>query len=211
MKPTRSEREHERQDWAIVGIILLIGFLCVAVAGQWALRLSPSWQLDTSMESNIDPNGEVPAGKPIDFIEPLDPAILTKPAWAALFTPGAHFETKTPLPPPAKTNTAIARQSETPAASAISATIPAATNTIFVPNTVIPTNTFVWYPPPAATNTHKPKPQDTPTPPLPSATWESPSDGRTYNVGGTLTYTVTVTNTGQDVNGATVTTRSLRK
>ncbi len=214
MKSTKSESERrERQDWAIVGIILLIGFLCVAVAGQWALRLSPSWELNTDMESNIDPNGEAPAGGPVNFIEPIDPAILTKPPWAALFTPGAHFETRTPLPPPAKTSTALARESATPAASATPATIPAATNTIFVTNTVAPTNTFVWYPPPpGATKTHKPKPKDTPTntssAPLPSANLGiTQSDGtNTYVAGGTLTYTVTVTNAGpSNVIGATVT------
>jgi hypothetical protein len=78
MKPKKSkpERErNERQDWAIVLAILLIGLCCVAGAGQYALRLAPNWMLDADMGSNLDLNSEFLTSKPVDFFEPLDPAI----------------------------------------------------------------------------------------------------------------------------------------
>src|SRR5512145_2884891 len=90
--------ERERRDWMIIPIILVIGFLCVLVAGQWALRFSPRWQLNANMDSNLDPNSDFLTSRPNGFIEPVDPSILTQPAWADFFlTPGASFATKTPF------------------------------------------------------------------------------------------------------------------
>ena len=91
--------EHERHDWIIIFIILLLGFLCVIVAGQWALRFSPSWKLDADMESKLDPNSDFLTRKPSGFIEPVDPSILTNPVWINVFlTPGASVTTGTRLP-----------------------------------------------------------------------------------------------------------------
>ena len=86
--------EHERHDWIIIPLILVIGFLCVIVAGQWALRFSPSWKLNADMEFNLDPNSDFLTRRPSGFIEPVDPSILTQPVWINLFlTPGASFTT----------------------------------------------------------------------------------------------------------------------
>src|SRR5574339_724853 len=90
--------ERERHDWIILPVILLIGFLFVMVAGQWALRFAPHWQLDANMESKLDPNSDFLTAKPAGFIEPVDPSILTQPVWADFFlTPGAALATKTPF------------------------------------------------------------------------------------------------------------------
>ncbi len=48
--------EQERRDWIIIPLILGIGFLCVIIAGQWALRFSPSWKLNANMD--FEPRSE---------------------------------------------------------------------------------------------------------------------------------------------------------
>lgn len=199
MQPNPEHKRHERQDWGIVLVILLLGFCCVLFAGQWALRFAPNWQADTDMESNINLDSEFLTNKPSGFFEPLDPAILTQPGWMDLFlTPGADFVTGTPLLPPTAT---VATEP---------GTVPAATNTLAV--TTSPTNTLVWFPLPA-TNTSKPPPADTPAstvpPPPPSAELGiSITDNTTvYFSGDPKTYTIVVTNTvagSSNVVGATV-------
>jgi hypothetical protein len=202
--PENSKPQRERQDWGIVLIILLFGFLCVIVAAQWALRFSPSWQIDANMESNLDLNSEFLTSRPVGFIEPIDPDILTQPVWASgLFTPGAKSVTRTPLPPPTATVPTEPEATSVP------------TNTIAVTNTgtTAPTNTFVWLPLPA-TSTRKPKdpPADTPTntapPPAPSADLAiTNSDGAALYLPGSLrSYTIVVSNPlgPSNVTGATV-------
>ncbi|RPI88874.1 MAG: hypothetical protein EHM40_21915 [Chloroflexi bacterium] len=200
--PENSKPERERQDWGIVLIILLFGFLCVIVSAQWALRFSPNWQMDADMGSNVDLNSEFLTSRPVGFIEPVDPAILTQPPWGKVFlTAGAKFVAPTPLPPSTAT---VPTEPET---------VAVATNTIAVTNTgtTAPTNTFVWLPLPA-TATRKPKdpPADTPTDtPLPSASLAiTNSDGAALYLPGSLrSYTIVVSNPlgPSNVTGATVT------
>src|SRR5688500_15483539 len=76
--PTMKAAERERLDWTIVVItILVLGFLLVLIAGQLALRFSPRWELNTYMDSRIDPNSAYLTRRPSGFIEPIDAAILT--------------------------------------------------------------------------------------------------------------------------------------
>src|SRR5215208_255783 len=147
MDPFMKATERERQDWIVILIILLIGFGSVILAGQWALRFSPRWMLDTNMESNIDPNSDFRTGIPNAFIGQIDPAILTQPAWINVFlTPGALFVTGTPFP----TRTATI---------AVTSTSPAnATNTVVV--TTSPTSILVYFPP---TRIVTPRPASTAT------------------------------------------------
>jgi len=187
--------EHERRDWIIILIILLFGFLCVIIAGQWAIRLAPNWKLNTSMQSNLDPNSDFLTNKPVGYHEPIDPSILTQPPWFNIFlTPGALFETRTPVPP---TNTPI--ETNTPIPASLTAIIPTNTPTDIIPS---PTNTFIYFPPP-------PPPTRTPKPP-PSALQVDLSITKTDNVttytaGSIVTYTIVVTNNGpNDVTGATI-------
>ena len=159
--------EHERRDRIIVAIILLIGFLCVIVAGRWALSFPPNWELNADMESNLDPNSDFLTRRPSDFIEAVDPSILTPPVWINLFlTPGAQFATRTLIPVTEgtsfRTPTAAAKptQTQTPFETSTPTSIASATNTNVI--TVSPTNTLVYYLP-TSSSTSQPKPTATPT------------------------------------------------
>jgi len=226
--------EHERRDWVIIVLILILGFLCILLAGGWALRFTPSWELDANMESVLDPNSDFLTRRPNGFIEPVDPAILTNPAWINVFlTPGASFSAGTQLPATAgksfmtpTTGTSVTTQTAPPP------TIVSATNMALVLPS--PTNAIVFFPP-SPTSTAKPNPAATVTPtftpsptytaiatetstltstpsdtPVPSFSADlaiTKNDGATnYFSGGTLTYTVIVTNYGPGgVPGAIVT------
>jgi uncharacterized repeat protein (TIGR01451 family) len=213
--PEKSKPERERQDWGIVLIILLIGFLCVIVSAQWALRFSPSWTLNADMGSNLDLNSEFLTSRPVVFFEPVDPAILTQPGWMAGFlTPGANIVTGTPLRAVTRTNTAHP--------TALGTTL-VPTNTVAVTNTstTVPTSTLIWLPLPA-TATRKPGNTDVPNtsvPPPATAINTSPApipsadlaisltdNAAVYAPGTPRTYIITVSNNGPDnVTGATVT------
>jgi uncharacterized repeat protein (TIGR01451 family) len=150
------------------------------------------------MGSNIDPNSDFLTNRPSDFLEPLDPSILTQPAWINVFlTPGAAFETSIPV-------------------TSLPTNTPLETNTIppiiiNSPTRIIPspTNTLPYFPP--FTNTPKPPPlTNTPVTPSPTLYADlsiTKSDGvSTYTPGGTLIYTITVTNNGpNNVIGAIMT------
>lgn len=194
--------EQERHDWFIIPLLLGIGFLCVIVAGQWALRFSPSWKLNTNMDSNLDPNSDFFTRRPGGFIEPVDPSILTEPVWINLFlTPGASFITGTPVPgttiPSSFTTSAI---TQTPFKTSTPIGMAAVTNT----NVAItsPTNTFVFYPPtstarpkPTATSTVSPIYTSTPTVAVTSSWTVTPIPSSTLTSTETATATQTSTNT----------------
>ena len=150
MGQEEKSQKRERRDWIIILVILLFGFLCVSLAGQWAIRFAPKWKLNTNMESNIDPNSDFLTNRPSDFIEPIDPAILTNAIWVNLYqTPNAIIPT----------NIIPLTSTPTVAASSTAVIISSSTNTV-VPSPTS-TNTVIYYPPPLPTNTKKPPP---PTP-----------------------------------------------
>ena len=176
--------ERDRLDWTIIVItILVIGFPLVLVAGQLALRFSPTWELNTSMNSRIDPNTAFLTRRPGGLIEPIDAAILTQPGWIDEFlTPGATLITGTPFPP----------ATSTPASAPT--TVSSATSTVTI--AASPTNTLVFIPwPPTATQTRKPKPTktDTPTTAIPST--PTLVIAPTLSPTSTVTFTPTVTQT----------------
>jgi hypothetical protein len=152
--------EQERRDWVMIPLILGLGFLCVIVAGQWALRFSPSWKLNTNMDSNLDPNSDFLTRRPGGLIEPVDPAILTEPVWINLFlTPGASFVTGTSFPKATITSSlATSTVAQTPFQTSTPISIASATNVVIAS----PTNTFVYYAP-TSSSTSKPKPTATST------------------------------------------------
>jgi uncharacterized repeat protein (TIGR01451 family) len=199
MKEPGKPTEHERRDWVIILIILLIGFLCVILAGSWAIRFAPLWRLDTNMRSNLDPDSDFLTDRPSGFFVPLDPSILTQPVWINGFlTPGASFPTRTPVPP---TNTPLPTNT---------LPIPSNTPTRIPPS---PTSTLPYFPPPTRTsipNTPLPPSTFTSTPP-PTVTSADLSITKTdnathYVADATKTYVIVVTNNGpSDVTGATVT------
>ena len=237
--------ERRRWDWLIIFLIILIGFLCLILAGSMALRFPPSWQLAADMDSKLDPNSDFLTLRPAGFIEPVDSSILTPPAWINLFlTPGATFPTRQsqntatatsaiPNISPTNTRQAIATATRTsvffisPTPTQISNPVSSrtATATIMRTTTVTPTRTNTPLVPFTATNT--PTVTSTPTitqtatttptataTPTATPTMSSDADlqitlfdnGTTYIAGGTLTYTVTITNNGPaSVTGAVVT------
>jgi uncharacterized repeat protein (TIGR01451 family) len=197
-------RENERRDYVFVIIlILLLGFLCIILASGWALRFAPSWKLNTSMGSNLDPNSDFLTNRPVGFINPLDPAILTNPAWINIFlTPDASLPKRTPVPTSTVTN--IPPKTSTPIS--IPTLIPLqATNTlaVFIPPPA-PTNTKVHHPPPP---TVVPPPTATKAPP-PSADLQitKTDNAMEYSAGISVKYTIVVSNAGpSNVSGAAVT------
>jgi len=149
--------EQERRDWFIIPLILGIGFLSVIIAGQWALRFSPSWSLNTNMDSKLDPNSDFLTRRPGGFIEPVDPSILTEPVWINLFlTPGATFSTQALIPATAGTSFPTSASTQTPFNTSTPGSITSATNTNA--GMASATNTFVYY---SSTSTFRPKPTAT--------------------------------------------------
>jgi hypothetical protein len=179
--------ERERRDWLIIPIILLIGFLCVILAGQLAVRFSPSWKMSANMDSNLDPNSDFLTRRPDGLIEPIDSSILTAPAWINLFlTPGASFATGTRFPTATATS---------PAAST---TISFVTNTVAI--TASPSNTFVFFPS-TSTSTPRPNPTNTDAPTaIPTTIFTATN---TPTVTSTATQTVTATATPTSTNTPT--------
>src|SRR5215207_4892606 len=146
--------EQERNDWIIVIIILVIGFISVIAAGQLALRFSPNWRLDTDMESRLELSDSFLT--PNEFVQPLDPAILTQPAWINVFlTPGASFVTGTR--PPALTSTLPASPAAVSSMTNTSIAVKSPTSTlVYFTATRTPTSKPVQTVPPSSTRTPVP-------------------------------------------------------
>ena len=196
MKEQGKSTEHERRDWTIVLIIILLGFLFVILAGEWAGRFAPFWKLDANMQSYLDPDSDFLTNRPVGFFEPLDPSILTQPVWIDVFlTPGAVFETRTPAPSatstPIPTNTLLPTATESPSPTAVPST---STLAVFFP---FPTNT-VRYTTPEPTNTRSPLSADLQI--------TKTDDATAYTAGSTVNYTIVVSNPGgpNTINGAVV-------
>jgi uncharacterized repeat protein (TIGR01451 family) len=178
----------ELRDWFIITAIILIGFLCLIIAGSMAVRFAPRWELAANMDSNLDPNSDFLTRRPQGFIEPVDESVLTPLFGIGLFqTPGASVPPRTPLPTltnvPVSTSTDAPRQTNPPTP------------------TLNPTNTIIYYYPASPTNTQKPKTviTGTATPTLPveaDLQITKDDDVLMYTAGSTLTYTVIVTNNG---------------
>lgn len=195
VKTKPEEEKRERQDWLLVLLILLIGFMCVLGAGQRALFASPNWTMNANMESGIDPNKDF-LTKPVDVFEPIDANILTQPAWVKVFlTPGAKFVTGTaPAGPVATNNVPTQGQGTGTVVPTIVNTLPVGTGT------AVPTNTFVWLPvTPKPGNTSVPATNTSP-PSAPDADLriQMTSATSSYTPGDAVVYTVTITNAGPD-------------
>lgn len=173
--------DRERLDWTIIVIIILvIGLVFVMVAGQLALRFSPTWQLSTSMESRLDPNSAYLTSRPNGWIEPVDASILTQPGWITFLTPGVSIITGTPLPTTTITTS--------PAPTMVLPPTATPTGTL----AASPTNTLVFIPwNPTATKTRKPKP--TKTDPAPTNSVYTPTATQIFTSTETLTATATPT------------------
>lgn len=198
------KRERERRDsLLLVLFIILLGFLCILLTSGWALRFAPSWRLPANMGSNLDPNSIFLTSRPVNLLEPIDPAILTNPPWFDIFlTPGAIFNTSTPLPQPTLTPVTpvvLPSRTHTPVVSPVAS--PTSTPTlVFIPNTPTRTPTFD-VPPITLTPSITLTPTITLTPsntPIPQVDLQvTKTDGLvTYAPGSTVIYTVIVSNNG---------------
>lgn len=144
----RTDRR-ELRDWFIITVIILIGFLCLIVAGSMAVRFAPRWQLASNMDSHLDPNSDYLTNRPHGYIEPVDQSILTPPIWMEFFqTPGAFVPQRTPLP--TRTAVPVITSSAMP------------THTILAEAVLSPTNTIVYIPA-SPTNTQRAAPPATDT------------------------------------------------
>lgn len=211
MKTTQRTSDGEKRDWVVIALILALGLFGILLAGQWALRFAPRWELDANALSKIDPNSDFLTNKPVGFIEPIDPEILNNPvSLNNLLTPGAQFTTVTPLPN--GINTSVSTQTVTQAVTQAVTQMAASTSTATVP----PTPT-AYFPPifPSATRTpggsnptRTPVPTSTATnPAAPSADLQITKDDgvTTYSPGSTVIYTVIVQNNGtSNVTGAVI-------
>ena len=209
--------EGERRGWTLVVVFLLIGLLCVIVAGNLAIRFAPHWTLQADVRSRLNPDSAYFTAQPGFVLPPLDPAILTPPVWINVFlTPGQIIPTRTskatatpgeitaeptqPLPTTSQTATPIptfiyftATQTSRPAAT-ITSEPPT-----FVMQTSSPTATGILKPPHTSTSTLPVSTALTPSnTPLSQADLQiTKSNGvLAYAPGSTLTYTVVVSNNG---------------
>lgn len=181
------EVEHERRDWMVVFVILLFGLLCVFLASGWALRFAPTWKLNTSMGSDLDPNGNY-LTRPSGFVEAIDSDIQTPPVWMGFFltegaiVPTRVWTTSTPAPLPTSTHA-----------------FPSATKY----STGTPTNTLV-YVPFTATSTSNPAFTRTPTPKVPLTSTATGTATKVPTATRTATATATSTNTPTATATATI-------
>ena len=192
----QTREKDNRRDWLIILFIILVGFLCILLTSGWALRLTPSWSLDSDMGSRIDPNSLFLTERAKGYLEPIDESILTLPPWLisdAFLTPNA-FITRTPQPTAVNTLPPSTRTSAPTGSPTLALTVTPTRTTTSAP----PTRTSVVVFTPTVTRT-----------PLPATDLRiTKTDGSaTYIVGGAITYTIVVTNPigPSNATGATVT------
>ncbi len=125
--------KNEKRGWVLVAVFLLIGLLCVIVAGNLAIRFAPRWALQADMRSRIDPNSAYFTAQPGFALQPLDPAILTPPVWINVFlTPGQAIPTR------------VRNATVVPPSTLVPTQIPPTTLSTDTPT---PTSTYIFFTP----------------------------------------------------------------
>lgn len=126
--------ERKQRDWLLFLFILPLGIALLFCVGQLAIGITPNWEIQADMRSNLDPNSDFLTPQASGLIAPLDPNILTLPAWL------------NPLLNPNSTQPAIALNTAPPpvqpptAGPTFASTLPAATSTNGVPPPPPPPN-----------------------------------------------------------------------
>ena len=171
-KQDDTQRKARRDLWLIL-LILPFAVLCMFVAGQAAIKLAPTWMLPINMFSNLDPNAIFGGPANPFIIEPLDPGILTQPAWENYFlTPNAVYPRSTvvilPTPIPIRNTPQPPPEINTPASPE-------------------PTATFIF--PPGFTPSGRI---------FADLEITKTDNSNTYTPGTSISYTITVTNNGPD-------------
>ncbi len=153
-------QERDRRDLLLFLLILLLGFVCLFITAQIAVRPTPVWWVSANMFSEIDPAERTPIKEGMT-IEPVQPEVMTA-AWdpETILTPGGTPATVPPATwvpiPSVPTSTPREVAEVTPSLSPTS-----------TPRTPTPTAT----PTDTPTPTPSPSPTASPTPsPTPSPT-----------------------------------------
>ena len=198
-RDSKRDRDNDRpqRDLLVFLLILLLGFGCLLLTAQMAVRPQRVWQVPANMLSELNPDEKAtPEGL---TLEPLRPEVLTPPAWdpryiltpvgTAVVIPPATFE---PLPSGTPTPSEVA-EGETPSPTATSPLLtltptltptPSQTPTGTPTPTTTPTSTPTGTPTSTPTSTPSPTPSPTPwptetpfqPPPRPTTAVPTPTD-----------------------------------
>jgi hypothetical protein len=194
---------HEKRDFLLMTVIVLLGIFLMFLSGQFAIRPMPRWNVNSDMLSNIDPNNSA-AKVDRAGIMPLRPEILTPKPWQQGFlTPGPDLEFSIPVPvvivepvtrQPTQASPATEEPAETQTQLATATLTLVPTSTLFPNPTLIvaiPTTTFTHTLAPSATFTFTPTPSVTNTA-TPTATFTAtltPAFTPTFTPAPTFTLT----------------------
>ena len=188
----KNERDRDR-DWRSLLfflLILLLGFACLMLTAQMAVRPDRIWQIPADMLSQLNPDEDTDTGE--RHVEPLRPEVLTPPPWAhnfltpegtALVVAPATFVpvrpgTPTPgevavVPTPSPSATALTptpTQTPTPTGTPTPTTTPTPTPTSTPTTTSTPTATPSSTPTATSMPTPTTEPPPQPTRPSPTPT-----------------------------------------
>ena len=170
------DQERKRRDWLVFLLILLLGFVCLLITAQLAVKPKRVWQVYANMLSELKPDATLYAGQ--GGIPPLRPEVLTPPSWDPryILTP---VGTLVAVPPgtlgPAQTTTPTPQEiaslptpstSVTPSPSTTPTQTPTGTPTSTPTGT--PTSTPTGTSTPTASPTATSTPTATPEPPTPT-------------------------------------------
>ncbi|MBN2386849.1 MAG: hypothetical protein JXB85_07490, partial [Anaerolineales bacterium] len=149
--------DRDLREWGLLLLLLLLGILLMFAAGQLAIRLTPAWQVEADMGSNINPDEGYANAEGTLVFEPLDPAIMTQPAWAITPSPTPVLVLGTPTPEMSPTVTVTGTTTPTPTVTGTTTVSPTITRT--ATSTASPTATSTTSNPPILpTNTPVPPP-----------------------------------------------------
>jgi hypothetical protein len=155
----QNERDRDR-DWRSLLfflVILLLGFVCLMLTAQMAVRPDRMWQIPAGMLSQLNPDEDTDTGE--RRVEPLRPEVLTPPPWDPNFlTPEGTAVVVAPA-----TFVPVRPGTPTPGEVAFVPT-PSPSATAFTPTpTQTPTPTGTPTPTPTSTPTATPTTTSTPT------------------------------------------------
>jgi len=175
----KNERHRDR-DWRSLLfflVILLLGFACLMLTAQMAVRPDRMWQIPADMLSQLNPDEDTDTGE--RRVEPLRPEVLTPPPWdpnfltpegtAVVVAPATFVPARPGTPTPGEVAVV---PTPSPSATALTPT-PTQTPTPTGTPTTTPTSTPTATP--TATNTPTATPSSTPTETsTPTPTTETP-------------------------------------
>lgn len=182
--PGDRNEKREKRDLLLFLLILLIGFACLLITAQLAVRSDRVWRVSANMFSELNPDELY--GTADVRVEPLRPEALTPPPWdmtrlltpigtasvvppdvlvvAPTGTPAAVVGGPTPTPspiPPSRTPTLTRTPTRTP--------LPSRTPTSTPTTVPSPTTTSTAMPPPTSTSTSPPPATKKPSKPTETA------------------------------------------